>query len=309
MSDSTKKYIVGGIQKFSLEDGPGIRTTVFTKGCPLDCAWCHNPELIRADRQVLWNPNKCIGDGGCLEVCPVDAIHRDESGAIRMDWDKCIKCLKCTEVCYAQAIKEVGMEMTVDEVMEKVLQDEKFYRNTGGGLTISGGEVLSNFEFAKALVEAAKANDLTVALDTSGYGDYEKLHEMACLCDYILYDMKHIDDEEHRKLTGVSNKVIVESLEKLAAIPEINGKIIMRMPLVKGLNDDDKTIDDTAAFYKKNNLKEVNLLAYHNLGVSKKFNIGGIGEEFEAPSDERMKEMKQKFIDVGMKATIMGEKE
>lgn len=308
MADGDKKYIVGGIQKFSLEDGPGIRTTVFTKGCPLDCKWCHNPELIQWQRQVLWNPNKCIGDGGCLEVCPADAIHR-ENEMICMDWDKCIRCLRCTEVCYAEAIKEVGKEMTIDEVMHTVMQDAGFYKNTGGGLTISGGEVLSNYEFTYALASRAKEEGLTVAIDTSGYGRYEDLLELAGMCDYILYDMKHIDDEKHLELTKVSNKTILESLTKLAEKPEINEKIIMRMPLIKGLNDDDDTIDRTVEFYEKNNLREVNLLAYHNLGVSKKHNIGQQEEEFEAPDDDRMQEIKQRFLDHDIHATIMGEKD
>ena len=307
MRSTDKKYIVGGIQKFSLEDGPGIRTTVFTKGCPLDCKWCHNPELIQQEKQVLWNPGKCISDGACLEVCPTRAIHR-QSGMIGVDWATCTRCMKCTEVCYARAISAVGMDMTVDEVMRAVMQDADFYRHTGGGLTISGGEILSNFEFTYALAKKAKENGITVAMDTSGYGKFGQLLRLAELGDYLLYDMKHIENALHISLTGVGNHVILASLSKLARIPGVNKKIIMRMPLVKGLNDSEDTIRKTLEFYLENGLKEVNLLPYHSLGVSKKQNIGKQAEEYQAPEDSRLQEIKKLFLAHGIHTTIMGEK-
>jgi len=302
-----KKYILGGIQKFSIEDGPGIRTTVFTKGCPLACKWCHNPELIDFEKQVLWNPEKCIGDGECLKVCETGAMHRVK-GTISMNREKCTRCMKCTEVCYSGALAAIGIEMTVDEVMHVVMQDLDFYKNTRGGLTISGGEILSNFEFTYELAVRAKENGINVAMDTSGYGDYSMLFKLAELGDHILYDMKHIGDGAHIALTGKSNRMILKFLSKMAANPDINKKIIMRMPMIKGINDDEVTIYRTMDFYKKNNLKHVNLLPYHNLGVSKNCGIGNMAEEYDSPEDSRMQEIKKLYLSNGIRTTIMGEK-
>jgi pyruvate formate lyase activating enzyme len=226
-----------------------------------------------------------------------------------LDWSKCTHCMECSEICYAKALTAVGMRMTVEEILRIVLQDVGFYKNTGGGLTISGGEVLSNIDLALDLAKAAKSKGINVALDTSGYGKYEQLYSLAEVCDYILYDMKTIIDEKHIEMTGVSNEIILNSLVKLTKDEKLRKKIIMRMPLIRGINDDDETLAKTVKFYLKNGLTEVNLLAYHNLGISKKQNIGERPEEFEAPEDSKMQGIKKMFIDAGIHTTIMGEKQ
>jgi pyruvate formate lyase activating enzyme len=221
---NAKTGIVGGIQKFSVEDGPGIRTTVFLKGCPLNCAWCHNPELINGGRQVIFSPGRCIACLECVKACGFSAISVS-GGSLVIDRQICAGCFSCAEVCCSGAVSAVGEEMSVSEVMKVVLQDVEFYNNTGGGLSISGGEALVQADFAIALLEAAKDEGVNSAVDTCGYGDFEKLLLLAEKCDYLLYDMKLIDPDLHKKYTAVSNKSILYALEKLAAIPGIQHKI------------------------------------------------------------------------------------
>jgi pyruvate formate lyase activating enzyme len=196
--------------------------------------------------------------------------------------------------------------MTVDEVMEQVLQDKDFYLFTNGGMTISGGEMLSHPDFSMNLLEAAKSHGISVAIDTSGYGSFERLLSLAEKCDYILYDIKHIREADHIRLTGVSNRRILDSLKRLSAISAIREKITIRMPFVADANDGMDTAEETAAFLEDCDLREVTLLAYHNLGVSKRRNIGGMQQLFEAPDDQRMRAIEEVFHARGIHASIMG---
>ena len=300
------KGLVGGIQKFSTEDGPGIRTTVFLKGCPLNCKWCHNPELINPQKQLMRSDKKCIGCGECIKVCPVGALSVDE-GRFIIDRDRCTGCLKCTEVCYSEAMNPVGKDMTVQEVMALVRQDKGYYQKTGGGMTISGGELLMQHEFASALIDAASDEGIGTVLDTSGFGDGDVLLELARRSTNILYDMKFITDEGHRQATGVSNSLILDNLRRLAADRDINPKLIMRMPLIQGLNDTAEVIDATCEFYRQNRIKNVTLLPYHELGVSKSRNIGRVVELFCPPTPERLLEIRRQFEEIGMNVSVLGE--
>jgi pyruvate formate lyase activating enzyme len=308
---SPKKVLIGGIQKFSIEDGPGIRTTTFLKGCPLTCKWCHNPELIDFDQHVIIMPNNCIGCGYCVDICPQHAISPDPDnrGKIRIDRTLCDNCMECTEICYAKALQPVAQEMSVAEILEEVEQDIDFYRHTEGGLTISGGEMLSHADFSQDLITGCKEKNIGVCIDTSGYGDEERLEALALNENVtnVLYDMKSVDNDIHKEYTGCDNGLILENLSKIAKNPKILPKIIMRMPLVKDINDTKNIINETAGLYKELGIQRVTLLPYHNLGISKERNIGGRQTEFRPPGDERMKTIKNIFENTeGVDVEVLG---
>lgn len=297
---------VGGIQKFSTEDGPGIRTTVFLKGCPLSCKWCHNPELIDPDPQIMRNPDKCIGCGKCMEICPEQIIRNTITGW-SYDSEKCIHCMKCADVCYAQSISRVGHYSTIADVMEKVVQDKGYYEKSGGGVTISGGEMLSQPEFALALARECIANDIPVITDTSGFGRSDVLMELAKLSTHILYDMKLILPLQHKQYTGVSNSLILKNLAMLADDPELNPKLIMRMPLIHEVNDTDDVIRATLNFYLEHGIRHVNLLPYHELGIKKAHDVGRDAYAFTPPDHDRLMEIYSLFTSHQIKTEILGE--
>jgi len=309
MSNTTESVLVGSLQKFSVEDGPGIRTTIFMKGCPLRCKWCHNPELIDPQQQLIKSPNNCIGCGYCVKICPRGAVTMTAEKGVVIDREKCDVCLACADECYAQALRPVAKLMTIDEILCIAEQDKGFYDNTGGGITVSGGEILMHAEIVSQLIDEAGKRGINVCMDTSGFGDSQALMEMARKGNVtnILYDMKSIDDEIHSEYTGISNHMIIENLKMLAADASIVDKLIMRMPLIKGVNDSDDIIKRTGELYREIGVKRVNLLPYHSLGISKKRNVGGIQEEFEQPTEERLTEIESYFKnEINLKVEILG---
>lgn len=221
------------IRRFSLHDGPGIRTVVFVKGCPLRCAWCHNPESQSGNEELFFFPEKCAGCGACARVCPVGA-HRMEDGRHVLDRARCTRCFHCAAECGAQALRKVGREATVDEVMREVLADRDCYDRSGGGLTVSGGEPLAQPEFVLELLREAKRNKVHTAVDTSGYAKREVVEKFLGVADLFLYDMKETDPEKHLEYTGVPLEPILENLRFLN---DRGAAIIVRAPLIPGYND------------------------------------------------------------------------
>ena len=263
--------MVFDIQKFSIHDGPGIRTTVFLKGCPLKCLWCHNPESQQYEPEISFMPEKCIGCGWCFQNCPQKA-HVMENGKHVLRRELCIRCGKCTEKCYAGANTLIGKKMMVDEVIAEVLKDVPFYETSNGGMTVSGGEPMAQFQFTKSILEKAKIHKLHTCLETSGFGALEKFLEIRKYVDIFLFDYKESDPEKHLELTGVSQAGIINNLMEL---DRLGSKIILRCPIVPGCNERPAHFRAIANLANRlSNIIEIDVLPYHPLGKSKSMRIG-----------------------------------
>jgi len=265
------KHIEGtlfDIQHYSIHDGPGVRTTVFLKGCPLACLWCQNPESQNSQPEMMFQIEKCTSCMRCVQTCPHSAI-KVVAGHVKTDRELCDNCGCCTRVCPTEARFMVGTSAPVSEVIEEVVSDKLFYEGTGGGMTLSGGEALYQSNYACELLKAANENAIHTAIETSGFASREAFEKVVTQVDLVLYDIKHMNSLEHERLTGVGNQQILENLIWLSE--ETSIPFVIRFPVIKGLND---TLENTEAMCKF--LKEqvsrchsIDLLPYHNLGVSK----------------------------------------
>ncbi len=259
------------IEKFAIHDGPGIRTTVFLKGCPLRCLWCHNPESQHRAREIFFTPEKCIGCGWCFQACP-NHCHQLTADGHRFDRTGCSRCGKCTEQCHAGALELVGREMTADEVLQEVLKDKIFYDNSGGGLTLSGGEPLAQFDFLCDLLPKAKTAGLHICLETCGYAPWRQFERMLPYIDLFLYDIKATDSDRHREFTGAPNTLILDNLRKIDAA---GGQSILRCPLIPGVNDEAAhLLAITRLADSLRNVREIHLEPYHPLGIGKNARLG-----------------------------------
>ena len=261
------------IMKFAIHDGPGIRTTVFLKGCPLKCLWCHNPESQKHEREISFIPDKCIGCGWCFEHCPQHG-HQMQDGKHILLRDACERCGTCAEKCYAKAIEVIGREVTVDEVIAEVVKDKPFYDNSGGGMTVSGGEPMMQFEFTAALLHAARDAGLNTCLDTSGFAPIANFLKLLNDVDIFLYDLKDTNPDRHEQTTGVPLAPIVENLRQLDAA---GARTILRCPLIPGINTDDGHLRGIAEIANTlSNVIEITLHPYHPLGRSKSERLGSV---------------------------------
>ncbi|MCI8647236.1 MAG: choline TMA-lyase-activating enzyme [Firmicutes bacterium] len=271
-----RKAFIFNKQKYNMYDGPGVRTLIFFKGCPLRCKWCSNPEGLEKKYQIMLKPASCVGCGACVPVCPVGIHSISEAGehTINRSVD-CLGCGKCVESCMASALKVAGEQQTISDLLEYVEEDRAFYDQSGGGVTLGGGEVTLQPEAAISLLAACKQEGINTAIETCGYTKKENILKFAEFVDLFLFDMKHIDPDRHFELTGVRNEMILENLKELL---NRRKNVKIRMPMLKGINDSETEIRRLIEFlmpYKDyKNFKGIDLLPYHKLGVNKYNQLG-----------------------------------
>lgn len=298
---------ITNIQKYSIHDGDGIRTTVFFKGCPLKCVWCHNPETQQFERELQYDKEKCIGCGACAKVCPQSAISMTEGKPV-LDKSLCNLCGKCENYCPEGIRETVGEEYPVKELVKELMKDLMFYEQSGGGVTLSGGEVMAmSTEYVLEIAKALKKEEISLTIDTCGYVPYDKFEAVLPYVDTFLYDVKVMNPELHKKYIGVDNRLILENLVKLS---DAGARIYIRIPTVKEVNGNDENMKATIQFLKEHNIHpaQVNLLPYHNTGSSKypKLDMEYKGTDLTAPTNEEMEGFVKLFQDEGFSNTRIG---
>lgn len=276
MNAIERKAFIFNKQKYNMYDGPGVRSLIFFKGCPLRCKWCSNPEGLERKYQIMLKPASCVSCGACVPVCPVGIHSISKEGEHIIDRSiDCLGCGKCVEACMTSALKVAGEQQTISELLEYVEEDRAFYEQSGGGVTLGGGEVTSQPEAAINLLMACKQSGLNTAIETCGYTKKETILKFAEFVDLFLFDMKHIDPDRHLELTGVRNEMILENLQELL---KKRHNVKIRMPMLKGINDSEAEIRGVVDFlmpYKDyKNFKGIDLLPYHKLGVNKYNQLG-----------------------------------
>lgn len=298
------KYTKGGslmgrivsIKRFEIHDGDGVRTTLFLKGCPLKCRWCHNPESISPASTLFYNPQKCINCGECLNVCH---CHTAKNSLHIFERENCISCGKCADYCLGNAITLYGKEVSVDEILPKLLEDKPFFDESGGGVTLSGGEPLLQSEFCAELLKKLKSYGVNTAVDTCGYVKKQDIDRVLPYTDTFLYDIKAINPDIHKKCTGITNEIILENIKY---IDSLNKEIEVRIPFVPTMNDGE--MPKIAEFLSHlKNLKKIKILPYHSFGASK---YEYIGEKYslnlKSPSDDELSKTLKIFKEYGLTA-------
>ncbi len=265
MNDTLPTGLLMDVKRFAVHDGPGVRTTLFLKGCSLRCIWCHNPEGISPRPQTAYYAHKCIGCGECARVCPAGAQRMDASGH-RFEREKCVACGACEEACLGEAMKLFGRTVTVDEAESIALEDRAFYDHSGGGVTVSGGEPLLQADFVQALFERLKEQGVHTAVDTCGNVPWTAFEKVLPVADMFLFDVKHIDSDAHRALTGAGSERILDNLRRLS---DANARIEIRMPLVPKANDDADVLERIGALLGSLHIETMRVLPYHSLARSK----------------------------------------
>ena len=316
----TKELIgkVYDIQGFSVQDGPGIRTTVFFKGCPLRCPWCHSPESQQFHTQLSWIAMRCVGLDECtkcLDACTKEAISPGKTTQhpvsqkpvrhVHIDRTICDNCGDCAKVCYRNALYMCGTDYTVEDLLSRLIKDKPFFDQSGGGVTISGGEPLSQSEFVLQLLKRLKESGISTAVDTTGYAQYDIIRKILPYTDLFLYDLKHMDSATHKTVIGVPNGPILENAERLA---KDGGKMQIRIPVIPGFNDSVESMRETGKFCMSlgEAVTVIQLLPYHNLGVMKYQRIDDSKPVLEAkpPSDEKIQSLKGLLENLGLPVTV-----
>jgi pyruvate formate lyase activating enzyme len=309
--------VIFDVKRFALHDGPGLRTTVFLKGCPLSCLGCHNPEGQRPDPELLLRPDRCTSCGDCVPACPHDAISLDGE-AVRIAWDRCDLTAACVEACVPGALELVGKRRSVEEVLDLLEDDRIYFDESRGGVTFSGGEPFFQPEFLRTLLHGCQERELPVVLDTCGHVQPEIFRELAPLASQLLFDLKLVDSLRHQAFTGVHNEWILENLawaaDALQDGAEDRGRpptiLTIRIPLIPGVNDDEKNLRATAEFVSGLKRKPpVDLLPYHRLGVDKYDRMGRDYQlsQVTPPEDDVVTQAVRLLEEAGIEVTVRGE--
>ena len=300
------KGLVYDIQRFAIHDGPGIRTLVYMKGCPLKCLWCSSPQTQKFSTDLLYIKTNCKNSLRCVDVCPEKAITFSDKEEIEINKKLCNSCGQCVDACPNKALKLVGELRTVEELFQDVMKDSNFYRRSGGGVTIGGGEPTMQHKFVTALLKKCKETYVHTAMETCGYVKWEFLEEILEHIDLLYIDIKHMDSNIHKEITGVPNEIILENARKASEMRPI----IIRIPLIPGLNDSEENLLKTGKFAAElgENLLRIDLLPYHKFGTGTYEQLGREYElkDIEPPSEEHMKKLKKLVESCGMKAQIGG---
>ncbi len=304
--NGTRSGLVFDIKRYAISDGPGIRVTIFLKGCPLSCRWCHNPEGISPSVQKMYTPGKCIGCGECVKICPMQACKLTPDGIVTDD-SLCISCGQCAQACPALATEMSGRYESVADLLKVIENERPFFDQSGGGVTFSGGEPLLYPEFLKEILDACGRLNIHRTVDTSGLAKTRNLLDVAKRTDLFLYDLKLMDSKKHKEWTGAGNQRILQNLKALA---ETGAAIQIRIPLIKGVNADDANIEATATFIAAlpGPEKKINLLPFHNAAAGK---FAKLGQDYKPrpmaePGKEDLARVIARFASHGLTATIGG---